>query len=233
MLVGGCILVLFGGIVGLALLAGGFRQVSPDRKDSPNTKPDLAVENDKREKDRRPDELSPKPAPVNAAIALAPPPRAVPLNRPPDGFTSAWVQNGGVRTRVTGAGVTFPVLTDDTGREFPSKAACLLVWVEAQSVTANGVSLRRWVSPLNEPATLVGADDVRIKPAKLPTGARVGGQLVGGHSLVPGGPAVVDVIAFEVPTEAARRLYLKLTGTHVAESADYYHAIPYEVWSKK
>ena len=36
-------------------------------------------------------------------VAIAPPPRPVPLNRPPEGFTFAWVQRGGVRTRVAGA----------------------------------------------------------------------------------------------------------------------------------
>ena len=138
-----------------------------------------------------------------------------------------------MRTRVTGACVTFPVLTDDTGREFPSPTACLLVWVESQNLNAIGVSLRRWISPLNEAATLTGADNVRLKPAKLPTGARVGGPLAGGHSLVPGGPGIVDVLAFEVPGAATRTLFIKLTGSHVAEGEDFNHVIPYEVWSQK
>lgn len=225
---GGCLLVLCGGFIGLVLLVSGNRQGNPGAKEPTNA--DQPVDKDSQKNERG---AKPTTGPKVGPPPIAPPPRLIPLNRSPEGFASEWVRHGGVRTRVTGACVTIPLLTDDTGREFPSDTACLLVWVESQNLNAIGVSLRRWISPLNEAATLTGADNVRLKPAKLPTGARVGGQLAGGHSLVPGGLGIVDVLAFEVPGAAARRLFIKLTGSHVAEGEDFNHVIPYEVWSQK
>jgi hypothetical protein len=129
--------------------------------------------------------------------------------------------------------VVVPKLTDDKRREFLAPAPVLLVWVEAQSLSTVGISLRRWQNPLNEYVKLTGSDEMRVKPAKFPTGSWVGGQLEGGHSLPPGGAGVVDVLAFEVPGLAVRDLYLTLDASPVIETGTFLQTIPYDYWSKK
>jgi hypothetical protein len=175
----------------------------------------------------------PLPGLVTTEIAIAPPPRLIPLNRPPAVTPLAWVQRGGVRIRLLGATVVVPKLTDDSRREFLAPAPALLVWVETESLTTVGISLRRWQNPLKDFVMLTGSDDRRIKPAKFPTGSWVGGQLEGGHSLPPGGSSVVDVLAFEVPASAVRNLYLTLDASPVVETGSFFHTIPYDYWSKK
>jgi hypothetical protein len=119
------------------------------------------------------------------------------------------------------------------GHEFTSPDSLLVVWVETHSLTASNVTLRRWLNPLNDFAVLSEAGGARLKPAKLASGARVGGQLEGSHLLVPGGAGVVDVLAFELPSPTARNLVLTLAAGHVGEFGDFVHGIPYSEWSKK
>lgn len=157
----------------------------------------------------------------------------MPLNRPPEGFASKWVRHGEIQTRVVGASAFRPILTNDNGHEFASPDHILVVWVETQSLTASNVIVRRWQNPLNDFAAVTTVGGAEIKPAKFKGGARVAGQLETGHKLVPGGPGVIDVLAFEVPDSSARALRLKLDATHVCEGEDFIHWIPYEVWSKK
>lgn len=167
-----------------------------------------------------------------AAVDLAPLPRPVAPNRPPAGFVSAWDRLGEVRTRVIGAAIARPVLITDSGEEFRSPDPALLIWVETVSLSGRHVALRRWISPLNNPAALVDTAEAKIKPAKLPTGAWLGGQLKGEHSLRPGGPGVVDVLAFEAPP-GARDLWLTLAAAHVGEGGSFLHKIPSGVWAQK
>lgn len=174
----------------------------------------------------------PPAKPIREGPAIAPPPRAVPLNRPPTDFTSGWVRRGGIQTRVVGVRTTTPTLVDDGGRESVAREPALLVWVETQNVNASALTLRRWLNPLNEFATLTSGT-ARLAPAKFPPSLRVGGQLDGGHSLVPGGAGVVDVLAFEVPSPTARNLALTLSAGHVGEFGDFVHGIPHSEWSKK
>jgi hypothetical protein len=166
------------------------------------------------------------------SLEIAPPPRRVPLNRLPAGFALDWVRHGEIQTRVIGAAVLRPTLTNSAGQEFPAPDPMLLVWVETQSLTTGSVTLRRWINPLTEFVEITDTSGTRIRSARFASGARVGGQLEGGTKLVPGGPAVLDVLAFEVPT-TKRSLRLALAGRHVSEGEDFIHIIPYEVWSKK
>jgi hypothetical protein len=225
-LVLGCVMLLGGGLFVAIFLFGLIRQPGQAPSDPPVAKDDPAEKEirDKRPKPDRQQETKTEAAPL---------PRAVPLNRPPEGFITQWQRRGGVQTRVIGATIAFPILTDDAHREFPSKTEVLLVWVETQSLTTNGISLRRWLNPLNEYAKLTNTDGVRFKPTAFPNGARVGGEIEGGHSLPPGGPSIVDVLAFEVPSAATRTVYLILNATHVVETGEFVHAIPHDVWSKK
>jgi hypothetical protein len=176
-----------------------------------------------------------KTAPTNPTsvekVEVAPPPRVVALNRQPEGFASPWIQCGGVRTRVIGVAVLTPILTNDTRQDFTAPGPALLIWVEAQSLTATGVALRRWQNPLNEFAILTDGKGVRIKAAKFPPGSRVGGQLEGAHSLTPGGPSVIDVLAFEVPADQPLRL--ELAAAHVAETGAFVHGIPSTAYASK
>jgi hypothetical protein len=200
------------------------KNVSKSQKDDKESKPKRPEPpNGKTKSPADPPSELPKVEPPK--VAVAPPPRRIPLNRPPTGDSSEWVRRGEIRTRVVGASVFRPVLTNDKGQEFPSPDPLLVVWVETQSLTAANVELRRWINPLNEFAVLTDARGARIKVATFARGARVGGQLEGAHKLVPGGPGVVDVLCFETPSVAARTLTLTLDAKHVGEGGDFVHTI--------
>jgi hypothetical protein len=91
-----------------------------------------------------------------------------------------------------------PYLTNDAGDEFHAVEPMLVVWVETQNLTASQVSLRRWLNPLTEDASLWVAGE-RVPAAKIPSGTRILDQLMGEHKLSPGGPSAVDLLAFQPP----------------------------------
>jgi hypothetical protein len=163
---------------------------------------------------------------------VAPLPRRVPLNRVPFMEPGAWVRRGDVQTRVLAVIVQKPKLTNDAGDEFPSTDPVCVIWVETQNLTAARLSLRRWINPANEFASLFVVGGERVSTAKFGRGARVGDQLVGEHKLIPGGPSVVDVLAFEYPF-ADKSLVLQLAGSHVGEGGKFIHPIPLEMWKKR
>lgn len=160
---------------------------------------------------------------------IAPLPRRVAFNRTPTSEPGAWVRRGDVQTRVLAVRVFKPTLTNDAGDMFPAPDPACVVWVETQNLTAARLSLRRWLNPVNEFATLsvVGGDKVAV--AKFGRGARIGDQLEGEHKLIPGGPSVVDLLAFEHPL-TDKPLLLQLTGSHVGEGGTFNHPIPLEMW---
>ncbi|MBP3959451.1 hypothetical protein J8F10_29760 [Gemmata sp. G18] len=190
-------------------------KVRPEPIQEPNTPAPLP-------KKEQPDPVAVAP---NPADYLAPPPHALPLNRPPAGFVSEWVRCGPIQTRVVGATVTRPTLISATNNEFLAPEPVLVVWVETQSLPHGRVALRRWQNPLHNYAELKDSANAKIKAAKIPSGAWVGGQLKGNHSLPPGGAGIVDVLVFEAPAASSRDLWLGLDGANVNERDTFFNNI--------
>jgi hypothetical protein len=64
------------------------------------------------------------------------------------------------------------------------------------------------------------------------SGATLRGELYGEHKLVPGGDAVPDVLAFELPPSNATELILSLDAEHLSEKGKFRHFIPARAWKK-
>jgi|GEM_PF-5091750 len=161
-------------------------------------------------------------------LSIAPVPRRAVRNRPPTCTPTEWVRNERVQTRVLGARVVKPYLTNDAGDEFSAVEPVLVIWVETQNLTASQVSLRRWLNPVTEDASLWVSGE-RVPTAKIPSGTRILDQLVGEHTLSPGGPSAVDLLAFHRP-KSDKSLLLQLVGSHVGEAGVFKHHIPFEMW---
>lgn len=97
---------------------------------------------------------------------IAPLPRRVPFNRAPTSEPGAWVRRGDVQTRVLAVRVFNPTLTNDSGDQFPAPDPACVIWVETQNLTAARLSLRRWLNPVNEFASLsvVGGGKLAARP---------------------------------------------------------------------
>jgi hypothetical protein len=162
-------------------------------------------------------------------LDVAPSPHRATLNRAPTSEPSQWVRRGDVQTRVLAVRVFKPALTNDAGDIFRASDPTCVIWVETQNLTAARLSLRRWLNPVNEFATLSVVGGEKVSAAKFGRGARIGDQLEGEHKLTPGGPSVVDLLAFEHPF-TDKPLLLRLNGSHVGEGGTFDHPIPVEMW---
>ncbi|MFO0823127.1 MAG: hypothetical protein U0792_08400 [Gemmataceae bacterium] len=72
----------------------------------------------------------------------------------------------------------------------------------------------------------------KIPRASAISGATLRGELYGDHQLVPGGSAVPDVLAFELPPKTVHDLMLSLDAEYLGERGKFRHFIPARAWKK-
>ncbi len=173
-------------------------------------------------------------APPVAKIAIAPPPRRVlPIPLPAGGWSSGWDRGGDIRVRVRAVAVTRARLVDVTGRLSDSPSPQLVIWLEIENVSATKPhEYRRWQPLTSGECVLAYPTRNTVGVPVFPEGKRLVWPGEYKQTLKPGGPAIPEILVFNVPIDEAKQVTLILRGERVSEAGDYRFDIPASAWKK-
>lgn len=166
------------------------------------------------------------------ALETAPPPRPVNPFPPPPGWASEWDKAGDVRVRVRSVAYRQVPLVDRR-RRFPSPEEYFVVWVEIENLSASATyTYRRWQPVSTGECTLRHQNGGTVLYAVYPAGAGREWFTEFTQELPPGGPPVIEALAFARPdTSEPGNLTLTLDATRVGKTGLFSFTIPRSVWA--
>lgn len=176
--------------------------------------------------------LAPEPHEV-PEVEIAPAPRVSGWKLPPMDYVSPWQKVGAVDLRVAGVAILRVPIADAKEQVRESAQPALVVVVEVRMNTSTKKrDLLSWTYGQNRYMVGFTASGKDLPHFEIPLGSKVNSGLPLKQPIPSDGDTVRDLLVFQVPSEGAGELSLRLDGQRFGEPVDVWVKIPTTAWKK-